>query len=696
MGVRTQFVNLIKQFMMNKDEARKAINELTEELHRHNYNYYVIARPEISDYEFDIKLKELEKLEKEYPGLMRTDSPSQRVGGTVTKEFPTVTHKYPLYSLDNTYNEEELRDFDNRVTKISNEQVEYVCELKFDGVAISLTYRNGYLEQAVTRGDGTQGDDITNNIKTINTIPLKLRGEVFPEEFFVRGEVFMPRKGFEQLNDSRTKQNKEAFANPRNAAAGSLKIQDSALVAQRPLDFFTYGITGDPLPYRTHYDNLMQAKKWGFPVSEEVTTLNSIDEILKIIYRWDEIRHDLPFEIDGAVIKVNSFDQQEKLGYTAKFPRWAIAYKFKADKVLTRLNDIKFQVGRTGAITPVAELEPVHLAGTTVKRASLHNEDIIKQLDVRVGDKVYVEKGGEIIPKIVGIDFEQRPADAKPFAFIKQCPECGSKLKRLPGEAAHFCPNSQGCPPQIKGRIEHFVSRKAMDIESLGEETIDLLYEKKLVKTIDDLYDLSFTMLFGLEKVTKSIDGKKERKVSFKQKTTENILKGIEKSKEVPFPRVLYALGIRHIGETVAKKLARYFINIDNLINATYDELIAIDEIGERIAQSIVAYFEVEINRSIINRLKEKDVQFQTQKMEISSTNRLNNQTFVISGVFENLSRAGIKKAIEDNGGRNVSNISSKTNYLIAGDNMGPAKLKKARDLGVIIISENEFLEMIK
>ena len=681
---------------MNKEEAKIKIGKLSEEIEKHNYNYYVLSNPVISDYDFDLLLDELIDLEKQFPDLIKPDSPTQRVGGEITKEFKQVTHKYPMLSLSNTYSEEEVRDFEKRVNKIIDEKVEYVCELKYDGVAICLIYKNGLLTQAVTRGDGVQGDDVITNVKTIRSIPLKLHGD-FPDEFEIRGEIYYPHDGFKKLNDERIEIGEDPFANPRNAASGTLKMQDSAEVSKRPLDCILYYLLGDKLPNKTHYNNLQDAKKWGFKISKNIAICKNLEEIFEFINDWNEGRKKLPFDIDGVVIKVNSIAEQEKLGSTAKSPRWAIAYKYKAERVATKLLSIDYQVGRTGAITPVANLKPILLAGTIVKRASLHNADIIAQLDVRIGDMVYVEKGGEIIPKIVGVDISKRPESAVKVKFIENCPECGTQLVRKEGEAIFYCPNESGCPPQIKGKLEHFISRKAMNIDSLGEGKIEMLYDNNLVLNIADLYDLKYEQLFGLEKIFPTTEDKKERKVSFKDKTVRNILNGIEASKQVPFERVLYALGIRYVGETVAKKLAYFHKNIDNIKNATFDDLINIDEIGEKIAEAVINYFKNKKYLEIIERLKNKGIQFEISKQTTDiKENKLDNKSFVVSGVFKDFSRDEIKKQIEDYGGRNVSSVSSKTDFILAGENMGPSKLKKAQELNIPIISEEDFVEMVK
>ena len=679
---------------MTESEAKKRIEQLTKELNEHNYNYYVLARPTISDYEFDQMMKELEQLEKEYPQYVLPDTPTQRVGGEPTKEFKTVVHRYPFLSLANTYSEQEVRDFDQRVRKTVGNDVEYVCELKYDGVAIGLTYTNGYLTQAVTRGDGNRGDDVTNNVKTIRTIPLRLRNG-YPPELEIRGEIYFPIKAFEKLNAEREEIGEPPFANPRNSASGTLKMQDPAEVARRPLDCFMYYIPSEQNLTKTHYESLKLAEKLGFKVSKNIAVCKTIDEIFEFINDWDKGRHHLEYEIDGIVIKVNSIEQQQALGYTAKNPRWAIAYKFKAEQAETILESISYQVGRTGAITPVANLKPVQLAGTTVKRASLHNADIIAQLDVRVGDHVYVEKGGEIIPKIVGVNLAKRKPGTPPTRFIEYCPECGTKLIRKEGEAAHYCPNEDHCPPQIKGKLEHFISRKAMNIDSLGEGKIEVLYDNKLVSNPADLYDLSYEDLYGLEKVIPAEEGKKEKKISFRKKTVENILKGIEQSLNVPFPRVLYAIGIRYVGETVAKKLALHFKSMDALMKASFDELTGVEEIGEKIAESVIEYFAKPEHIEMINRLKEKGIQMEIREEEKPKADVLEGKKFVVSGVFDNYSRDEIKRLIEIYGGKNVSSISSKTDYVLAGHNMGPQKKQKAEELGIPIISEEDFEKMI-
>lgn len=658
------------------------ITELREELQQHNHNYYVLDNPVISDLEFDMKLKELQELEDKHPEYYDANSPTQRVGGAITKNFETVQHEYRMYSLDNSYSKEELQEWEQRVHKgLGTTEVTYTCELKYDGASISLTYENGTLAQAVTRGDGFQGDDVTNNVKTIRSVPLKLRGD-YPEKFHIRGEIILPLDGFAKMNQELIEIGETPYANPRNTASGSLKLQDSTLVAKRPLDCLLYTIIGNNLPINTQFEGLEKAREWGFKAPKEATLAKNIKEVIAFIEHWDVHRHELPYETDGVVIKVNNLHQQEELGYTAKSPRWAIAYKFKAEQAATKLDKITYQVGRTGAITPVANLQPVQLAGTTVKRASLHNADQIAKLDVREGDTVFVEKGGEIIPKIVKVDFTQRTENSEPTKYITHCPECNTELIRKEGEAQHYCPNFYGCPPQIIGRVQHYISRKAMDIEGLGGETVALLYNADLIKNYADLYELTKEQVIPLERMA--------------EKSAENLVNGIEKSKEIPFERVLYALGIRYVGETVAKKLAKHYKSIDNLANATLTELILVDEIGERIAQSVIDFFENEQNRILIERLKGYGVQMElNEAADTSVSNKLAGNTFVVSGVFVKFSRNDLKKAIEDNGGKVGSSISSKTNYVVAGANMGPAKLEKAEKLGIPIINEDDFAEMI-
>jgi DNA ligase (NAD+) len=675
---------------MTEAQAKHKIEELSKEIEKHNYNYYVLDKPIISDYDFDMLLEELIKLEKEYPQFLFPDSPSQRIGGQITKEFKTVLHKYPMLSLSNSYSKDELSDFDERVKKglgitgndLFGGNVEYVCELKFDGLSISLTYEHGKLVRAVTRGDGVQGDDVTTNAKTIRSMPLKLKGD-FIDFFEIRGEIFLPRKVFDEINKEREEIGEAPLANPRNAASGTMKMQDSGVVARRKLDCYMYYMMGDKLPAKSHYENLEKAKSWGFKISPYTKLCGSMEEVFAFIDKWDKERSKLPFDIDGIVIKVNEYKQQQQLGFTSKSPRWAIAYKFKAEQVSTILEEITYQVGRTGSITPVANLKPVLLAGTTVKRASLHNADIIEKLDVRIGDHVYVEKGGEIIPKIVGVDLSKRKKDSVPVKYITHCPECGAKLVREEEEANHFCVNENHCPPQIKGKIEHFVSRKAMDIDSLGGETIEQLYDKELIKNIADLYDLKKEQLLPLERMA--------------EKSANNLIEGIEASKKVSFERVLYGIGIRHVGETTAKKIARKIKSMDALMHSTEEELLQVGEVGEVIAKSIAHFFADKENRSIISRLKKHGLQFELSEEQMQgTTDKLGGQTFVISGVFQKHSRDEMKDIIEKNGGKNTGSISGKTNFLLAGDNMGPEKLKKAEKLGVKIISEDDFLEMIK
>ncbi len=670
---------------MTKEEARKRMADLAKELHHHNHLYYVLSRPVMTDYAFDMLLKELEALEKAYPDLVDEHSPTCRIGGDVTDVFNTVKHQYPMLSLSNSYSLEEMADFEERVRKLLGaEEPEYVCELKYDGVAISLTYKNGKLFRAVTRGDGTQGEEITTNVKTIRSIPLELKGD-YPDHFEIRGEIFLPLAQFERLNQERAAAGEALYANPRNTASGTLKSQDSSVVAHRRLDCYLYHLAGETVPFATHYNSLTGAGEWGFKVPGTQNNLirkcNTIAEIYAFIAHWDKERGRLPFEIDGIVIKLNSYQQQERLGYTAKSPRWAIAYKFKAESVRTVLNAIAFQVGRTGSITPVAHLEPVLLAGTVVKRASLHNADQIEKLDVREGDTVYVEKGGEIIPKITGADIAQRALNSKPFQYITHCPECTTELVRKEGEANHYCPNEAGCPPQIKGRIEHYISRKAMDIDGLGSETTDLLFNAGLIKNIGDLYDLQAEQLLPLERMA--------------EKSVNKLLNGVEASKAVPFERVLYALGIRYVGETVAKKLARHFKNIDALMATDEETLVNVEEIGEKIAKSLLLHFSDKNNVALIEHLRGKGVNFAAGQAEDSGSVKLAGAAFVVSGVFTHFSRDGIKAAVETNGGKMLSSVSSKTNYLIAGDKMGPAKRNKAEKLGVKVISEEEFMAMI-
>lgn len=674
---------------MDKSAAAARIKVLSEEIEKHNHNYYVLDAPVISDYDFDRLLDELIRLEKEYPDLLLPGSPSQRVGGAVTKEFRSVRHKYPMLSLSNSYSEEDVLDFDRKVKEglgltgdlFAADSVKYVCELKFDGLSIGLTYQKGELLQAVTRGDGVQGDDVTTNVKTIRSVPLRLHGS-YPELFEIRGEIFMPRTVFDRINKEREEIGEPALANPRNAASGTMKMQDSAVVASRRLDCYLYHTLGENIPFSSHYENLQAAKSWGFKVSGHTKLANNIREVLDFIHYWDKERFNLQFDIDGIVVKVNDFRQQKHLGFTAKSPRWAIAFKFKAEQVSTELLAITYQVGRTGAITPVANLEPVPLGGTKVKRASLHNADIIEKLDVRVGDRVFVEKGGEIIPKITGVDLSARKPGSVKTVYITSCPECGTPLERNDGEASHFCPNDSGCPPQVTGRIEHFVGRRAMNIDSLGGETILQLYAAGLIRNIADLYDLKKDQLLSLERMA--------------DKSAQNLIDGIEASKQVPFERVLYAIGIRHVGETTARKIAKKTGSLDLLMNSSKEQLLAIDEVGEIIADSIAAFFSNAENRSIVARLKRAGLKFElSEEQQRNTTDKLKGLTFVISGVFNKFSRDQLKEMIELNGGKNSGSISGKTSFLLAGDNMGPEKLKKAQSLGVKIISEDEFLAMV-
>lgn len=687
---------------MAPEEARQRIAELSEELERQNYNYYILANPTISDYEFDMKLEELSRLEKEFPQFLLSTSPTQRVGGGVTKEFKSVEHRYPMLSLANSYSKEDIEEFITRIKKTINEEVEFCCELKFDGLSISLQYEDGVLVRAVTRGDGTRGDDVTTNVKTIRTIPLKLQGD-FPPFFEMRGEIVMPLDSFNRLNEERADEGSQLFANPRNAAAGTLKLQDSREVAHRRLDSYEYYMMMDDLETRfsTHYESLMASRKWGFNVSNFICLCKNVDEIFDFINYWDEKRHELPFAIDGIVLKVNSFAQQQLLGFTAKSPKWAIAYKFKAEEVETELLSVDFQVGRHGTITPVANLAPVQLAGTTVKRATLNNEDFIRQFDLHYGDTVSVVKGGEIIPKIIGVNLSRRKEGVEPVKFVTHCPICGAELVQNEGEVAWYCPNTLGCSPQIRGRIEHFIGRKAMNIESLGEGKVELLYEEGLIKDVADLYDLTYDKLFGLEKVITIQDEYSllpvaTRKVSFKEKTALNILDALEKSKNVPFERVLFALGIKFVGETVAKTLAFALHDIDHIINASVEEMTQIDEIGEKIALSVRNFFDDERNIEIVNRLKAAGLRFVVEEKQASDKEQvLAGKSFVVSGVFEHYSRDGIKETIEAYGGKNVSSISSKTDFVLAGDKMGPEKRKKAESLNIPIITEADFEKMI-
>lgn len=663
--------------------VKEQIEALRSELEQHNYNYYVLSAPTISDQEFDKKMKELQDLEAAHPEYYDPDSPTQRVGSDLSKEFEQVQHRYPMLSLGNTYSEEDVRDFYERTARSLNEPFEIVAELKYDGTSISLWYEKGRLVRAVTRGDGTKGDDVTANVKTIRSVPLRLRGNDYPEEVEIRGEVLLPWAEFDRLNKEREEQEEPLFANPRNAASGTLKQQNPAIVAARKLDAYLYYVLGEHLPADTHYGNLEAARRWGLKIPDVMKICHNLQYIFDYIHYWDTERKNLPVATDGIVLKVNSLRQQKNLGFTAKSPRWAIAYKFQAERAETRLNSVSFQVGRTGAITPVANLEPVLLAGTIVKRASLHNADIIEGLDLHIGDQVYVEKGGEIIPKIVGVNTEARTMMiGDKVRFITRCPECGTPLVRPEGEAAHYCPNDSGCPPQIKGRIEHFVTRRAMNI-NMGPETVEDLYEAGWVKNVADLYDLKITDLMSLER--------------WAEKSARNLLNSLRESKSVPFERVLYALGIRYVGETVAKRLAMSFHSIDELMHASFEQLVAVDEIGDRIAQSVVTYFADERNRQIVERLRAQGLQMAVSEAVLANrSDRLKGLTFVISGTFSQHSRDEYKTMIEQHGGKNTGSVSGKTSYILAGENMGPAKLEKAAKLGVRIIHEDEFLKMIE
>lgn len=659
------------------------IDQLREELHLHNYNYYVLNAPVISDKEFDDLMRELQELEARHPEYMDENSPTMRVGSDINKNFTQIEHKYPMLSLGNTYSQAEVTEFYERVSKALNEDFEICCEMKFDGTSISLTYEHGRLVRAVTRGDGTKGDDVTDNVKTIRSIPLKLHGEGYPDVFEIRGEILMPWVVFEELNRERESREEPLFANPRNAASGTLKLQNSAQVASRKLDAYLYYLLGDNLPCDGHYENLKEAEKWGFKISDITRKVHSLQEVFDFINYWDVERKNLPVATDGIVLKVNSLRQQKNLGYTAKSPRWAIAYKFQAEQALTRLLKVTYQVGRTGAITPVANLEPVQLSGTVVRRASLHNADIIASLDLHVGDSVYVEKGGEIIPKITGVETSLRPAGSEKVTFITHCPECGSPLVRYEDEAAHYCTNETQCPPQIKGKIEHFISRRAMNIEGLGPETVDLFYQEGMIHDVADLYQLQSQDIARLERQG--------------EKSAENIMAGLARSREVPYERVLFALGIRFVGETVAKKIARAFPSIDLLAAATLEDLIQIDEIGTRIAQSILLYFSNKKNRQLVARLKEAGLKMEADEEDRSGyTDNLAGQSIVISGVFQHHSRDEYKALIEKHGGKNVGSISKKTSFILKGDNMGPSKLEKAEKLGIRLVEEDEFLKMIQ
>ena len=661
---------------------QQKIEQLREELNQHTYNYYVLDNATISDFDFDIILKELEKLEEAHPEFFDSNSPTQRVGGEITKNFTTVTHQNRMYSLSNSYSKEDLFDWEKRIQKmLGTTDIEYTCELKFDGASINLTYENNQFVKAVTRGDGFQGDDVTANIKTIRSIPLSLKLD-FVRDFEIRGEIILPLDGFKRMNKQRLEEGEEEYKNPRNTASGSLKLQDSAEVAKRPLDCLLYQVVTSERKYKTHFESLENARKVGFKVPKTITLANSIEQVFDFVKEWDSKRHELPYETDGVVIKVNNLQQQEELGYTAKSPRWAIAYKYKAAQVATVLREITYQVGRTGAITPVANLEPIQLAGTIVKRASLHNADQIEKLNIRIGDTVYVEKGGEIIPKIIAVDFIKRPEKSKPTIYATHCPECNTELIRTEGDAKHYCPNEFGCAPQITGRIQHYISRKAMDIDGLGGETVDLLRKEGLIQNYADLYNLKIEQIIPLERMA--------------EKSAENMIVGIEKSKEIPFEKVLFALGIRFVGETVSKKLAKHFKSIDALMTATFEALINVDEIGDRIAQSIIDFSSDMRNIQLINRLKAAGIQLEVSLENLENqTELLKGEVFVVSGVFYQLTRNELKKTIEDNGGKVSSSISKKTSFIVAGDNMGPSKLTKAQDLGIEIISEQDFLNKV-
>lgn len=662
--------------------VKEQIEQLEKEINQHNYNYYVMSNPTISDFEFDMLLKQLQELEEKYPEYANENSPTKRVGGDITKNFETVRHRFPMLSLSNSYSKEEIIDFENRIKKLIDGEVTYICELKYDGVAISITYKEGQLFQAITRGDGTQGEDVTANVRTIKTVPLTLHGD-YPADFDIRGEIVFPHDNFNKLNEERRENGEPEFANPRNTASGTLKLQDSSIVAQRGLDCYLYAVLGNNLPISSHFEGIKAAGSWGFKVPTEdvnfIKQTHDIEGIMQFIDYWDKERSNLPFDIDGVVIKVNAYNKQEELGYTAKSPRWAIAYKFKAEQVSTILESVSYQVGRTGAVTPVANLKPVQLAGTVVKRASLHNADQIEKLDLHIGDSVYVEKGGEIIPKIVGVDLAKRARAAEKIHFIDTCPVCDTELIRKEGEAQHYCPNEMGCAPQITGKIEHFIGRKMMDVDGLGAETVVQLYEAGLINDVADLYDLKKEDLLQLDRMA--------------EKSVMNLLEGLEKSKEVSFERVLFALGIRYVGETVAKKLARHFKNIDNLMSASFEDIIAVDEIGNVIADSLLDYFNNLYNIQLIERLKHAGLKFEVEEQE-GSTETLSGKTIVISGTFEK-SRNELKALIEKHGGKNGSSISTKTDYLLRGENMGPSKLAKVEKLGIPQITEKEFLEMV-
>ncbi|MEO5911017.1 MAG: NAD-dependent DNA ligase LigA [Pelobium sp.] len=670
---------------MSLFDVTEQIDALVQELKLHNYNYYVLAMPTISDYDFDQKLNQLEALEKANPQFIRPDSPTQKVGGEITKNFKTIVHKWPMMSLGNTYNEQDLIDFDQRIKKAIGEDFQYVCELKFDGLSMSLTYENGKLLRAVTRGDGTKGDEVTANIKTIRTIPTQVKGEKMPEHFEIRGEVFMHKAAFERLNEEKIENGEVPYANPRNFASGTVKMQDSGEVAKRPLDCFLYFFHSDQNPFKTHWESLQAVKSWGFKISEESKLCDTIQDVLDFISVWDEKRFKLSYDIDGIVLKVNSYAQQQELGFTAKSPRWAISYKFKAQEVETVLEKVTYQVGRTGAVTPVANLKPVLLAGTTVKRATLHNANEMDRLDLHEHDTVLVEKGGEIIPKIIQVNLDKRKAGTTKIEYIHNCPECGTELIRKEGEAVHYCPNDEACPPQIVGKMQHFISRKAMNIEGIGAETVEAFYQKGLLKHISDLYQL------------KEREEELTQLERFGEKSIQNLFEGLEKSKNMPFERVLFGLGIRYVGATVAKKLAFHFKNIDRLMQANFEELIVAEEIGERIAQSVIEYFSNPLHINEINSLKQAGLTFEIEEKEvILASEKLSGKTFIISGVFENFSRDDLKDMIEANGGKILSSISAKLNYLVAGDNMGPSKLEKAQKLQIPIITDQDLLNLLK
>jgi DNA ligase (NAD+) len=653
---------------------------LREAIEHHNHRYYVMSEPEISDFEYDLLMSELDTLEKKYPDLQEENSPTSRVGSDLNREFTQVEHTYLMLSLANTYSEDEIRDFDQRVRKIIDDDFEYTAELKYDGVAIGLTYEEGRLVRAVTRGDGVRGDVVTDNVRTIKSIPLKLHGSIFPAVFEIRGEIFMSHEGFRQLNETRKEAGDDIFANPRNATSGTLKMQNSSLVAKRPLECFLYHMLGENLPYNTHLENLTEARKWGFKVPEYISKFSNLEELFSFIRYWDDERKKLPFDIDGIVIKVNRYDHQEELGFTAKSPRWAISYKFKAEQAITRLLSVDFQVGRTGSITPVANLEPIQLAGTIVKRASLHNADQIELLDIRIDDRVYVEKGGEIIPKITGVDLDARPEGSSSLVYIDSCPECGTGLVRKDGEANHYCPNEYSCPPQIKGKIEHFISRRAMDIGA-AEATIELMFREGLIRDAGDLYSLTWEEVEGLER--------------FAEKSASNLINSIQESVEIPFERVLYALGIRYVGETVARKIARHFYSLERIKSATFEELVAAEEVGEKIAESVMLFFEDPNNRKLIEKLESAGLQFQSAHSTPQGT-KLEGLSIVISGSFEKHSREELKKMIEENGGKNAGSISARTDYLLGGEGIGPSKMQKVQDLRIPLISEEEFLKMLE